>query len=307
MTEKNYNKRISSDELRRDLVRKRRRKKNEILIDPEKKHTIKSKRAPMFPIFMVKPSPKIQIYHGDCIQEMKRIPTGSVDMVCADPPYGITSCKWDSVINLDEMWIQLKRITKPCGAIVLFSAQPFTSRLVSSNYKMFKQELVWKKNVSTNFLNAKKMHLKKHENICVFYRKQTVFNPQFSHSTPYFTNRNGRAGRDSCYGTYRHTSTSRPDGKRNPVSILEYDVINNTKRVHPTQKPVNLIKYLIKTYSNPGDTVLDFVMGSGSTGIAAIQTGRAFIGIELDDKYFAVAKKRIRNASVTNEKIHDLL
>ena len=200
---------------------------------------------------------------GDCIDLMRDIEYNSIDMVCADPPYGTTRCKWDTIIPLEEMWKQLKRITKPNGAIVLTSGQPFTSSLVTSNLKMFKQCLVWKKNVASNFLNANRMHLLRHEDVCIFYSKQPTYNKQYTQGIPYTKRERLIDDSGECYGSIKkRTRVECTDGKRNPISVLEFDRPPDRKRQHPTQKPVELMKYFISTFSNKGDTVLDFCMGS---------------------------------------------
>ncbi len=227
---------------------------------------------------------------GECLERMKEIPDGSVDLILADPPYGTTACKWDSIIPLEPMWEQLNRIIKPNGAIVMTAAQPFTSVLITSNINMFKDCLVWKKNVASNFLNANRMHLKRHEDICIFYQKAPVYNKQMKHGEPYRNKRNGRDDSGDCYGSVSKRIDTVNSGERNPVSVLEFD---RQIGLHPTQKPVALMEYLIKTYTQEGETVLDFVMGSGTTGVACKNTGRKFIGIEKDEKYFEIAKKRI--------------
>lgn len=224
---------------------------------------------------------------------MKRIPDGSVDMVLADPPYGTTACKWDSIIPLEPMWEQLKRVTKPNSAIVMTAGQPFTSVLVASNLRMFRQELVWKKNVASNFLNANRMHLLRHENVVIFYSKQPTYNKQMSAGSAYVTKRTGKDDTGECYGSIQKRTDTVNDGSRNPISVLEYE---REVGLHPTQKPVALMEYLIKTYTNEGETVLDFTMGSGTTGVAAVNLKRKFIGIELDPGYFEIAKKRIGEA-----------
>lgn len=233
------------------------------------------------------------LMQGDCLERMKEIPSGSVDMVMADPPYNITSCKWDSIIPLEPMWEQLKRIIKPNGAIVMTAAQPFTTTLISSNMKMFKDCLVWKKNVASNFLNANRMHLKRHEDICIFYQKAPVYNKQMLDGEPYINKRSGKDDSGDCYGNISKRTETVNHGERNPISILEFD--RNTG-LHPTQKPVALMEYLIKTYTNEGETVMDFTCGSGTTGVACANTGRKFIGIELDLNYFNIALDRIEQA-----------
>ena len=230
------------------------------------------------------------LMQGDCLERMKEIPDGSVDMILTDPPYGTTACKWDSIIPLEQMWEQLKRIIKTNGAIVMTASQPFTSILISSNIKMFKDCIVWKKNVASNFLNANRMHLKRHEDVCIFYSKQPAFNKQLSNGEPYTQKRSGKDDTGECYGGISLRTDTNNEGTRNPVSVIEF---NRETGMHPTQKPVALMEYLIKTYTNEGETVLDFTMGSGTTGVAARNIGRKFIGIEMDDHYFEVAKGRI--------------
>ncbi len=229
---------------------------------------------------------------GDCLERMKEIPDGSVDMILADPPYGTTACKWDSIIPLEPMWEQLKRIIKPNGAIVMTASQPFTTKLISSNYEMFKYELIWNKCKSSNFMLSKKQILKMHENILVFYANQPIFNPATIE----------RKAKDKRPANIGNTKIVEVTGQKRIVvecksdEKLEGSVFELRDReygLHPTQKPVALMEYLIRTYTQEGDTVLDFCMGSGTTGLAAKNLGRKFIGIEKDEKYFEIAKKRI--------------
>ena len=240
---------------------------------------------------------KINLMHGDCLQLMKNIPDKSVDLVLTDPPYQVTACKWDSMIPLEPMWKELKRITKPNSAVVLMANQPFTSMLICSNLEMYKYNWVWNKNKSTGFLNAKKQPLRCLEDICVFYNKQPTYNPQKT------------TGHKPVNSFTKHTSDGETMGRtkvgisgggqtdRYPKNIIEMPVMNNDgshgDKVHPTQKPVALMEYLIKTYSNEGMTVLDFALGSGTTGVAAKNLNRDFIGIEMDENYFTIAKERI--------------
>jgi DNA modification methylase len=233
----------------------------------------------------------VLLYKGDCLEEMKKIPDGSVDLVLTDPPYGTTACKWDSVIPFEPMWEQLHRVIKGNGAIVLFGSEPFSSALRMSNIKRYKYDWVWEK-PHTGQLNAKRMPLKNIENIMVFYEFQPTYNPQFEHGEPYAIERKGYRGSE-CYGKQRDHSTI-SDGRRYPRQVLKYK--HDKNRIHPTQKPVELLEYLIRTYTNPGDTVFDFTMGSGSTGVACVNTNRNFIGIELDADYFKIAEKRIEDA-----------
>lgn len=238
---------------------------------------------------------KATLLQGDCLELMSRIPDGSIDMVLSDLPYGTTRCRWDTPINLQELWKQYRRVVKENGAIVLFSAQPFTTELISSNKAMYRYEWIWKKTQPSGFMNAKKMPLRTHENIEIFYRKPPTYNPQMTHghqrktATAYGTR---ELDGSSCYGreerNYTYDSTD-----RYPVDVLQYSTGDKSKRLHPTQKPVDLLEYLVKTYTNPGETVLDNCMGAGSTGVACLNTGREFVGIELDPEYYQIAKERI--------------
>ena len=239
---------------------------------------------------------KINLIHGDCLGAMKTIPDGSVDMVLTDPPYGTTQCKWDSVIPFEPMWEQLKRLTKKNGAIVMTASQPFTSALIMSNVKMFKYCWVWDKvNRPTGHLNAKKMPLRQTEDVLVFYRKPSTYNPQMTQGKPYTTT---GLKQSHNYGSQVKSKTVCADGMRYPRDLLKIsaDERGTVGRIHPTQKPVALMEYLIKTYTNEGETVLDFTMGSGTTGVAAKSLNRKFIGIELDEDYFNIAKERINNS-----------
>lgn len=249
----------------------------------------------------------INLIQGDCLEKMKDIPDGIVDCVITDPPYGTTACKWDSVIPFEPMWEQLKRITKKGGAIVLFGSQPFTSALVMSNPKMFKYEWVWFKNVPTGMAQAKYQPMKYHENLLVFCEgKIGTFNKIMEE-------RVGK-GKD-CYnyehycGENNHVKMEKVkkfyDAKLvNPSSVILFNVApNRINKLHPTQKPVALMEYLIRTYTNEGETVLDFTMGSGSTGVACKNLNRNFIGIELDPTYFEIAQQRIeKNLLLDNPK-----
>ena len=243
--------------------------------------------------------PKIELIQGDCLEKMKDIPDCSVDMVLTDPPYGTTACKWDSIIPLEPMWEQLKRVIKPNGAIVMTASQPFTTTLIASNIKMFKYCWVWEKDKPSNFALANKQPMKYHEDVCVFYQNQPLYNKQL---TDGHKPMNGQAS----YG--RTVNGSVPDlavvkrevgGRttRNPSTIQKFNTCKHNSGdksgFHPTQKPVALMEYLIKTYTNEGETVLDFTMGSGTTGVACKNLNRNFIGIELDSEYFKIAQERI--------------
>lgn len=238
----------------------------------------------------------INLMHGDCLELMKSIPDKSVDMILTDPPYGTTACKWDSVIDFKLMWEQLNRIIKDNGAIVLMSAQPFTSFLVCSNAEMFRYEIIWDKPAGTGFLNAKKMPMKNHENILIFYKRLPTYNPQMTHGHKRKISKN-KVNKSECYGK-SDVSCNYDSTSRYPRSVQTFSSDKQKESMHPTQKPVSLMEWLIKTYSNKHDTVLDFTMGSGSTGIACLNTNRNFIGIEKDDKYFEIAKNRIENHSL---------
>jgi len=238
-----------------------------------------------------------QIYNQDCIEFMKTLPDNSVDMCLTDPPYGTTACKWDTVIPFDEMWEQLKRVIKDNGAIVLFGSQPFSSRLICSNIDSFKYQWVWDKRRPSNPMLAKKQCLKVHEDILVFSSKPHLYYPQGVVETdgkprggvkPSKTELGfGKAIKED----YKQTKTGYPK------SILTFGT-DNTKNVHPTQKPVALLEYLIKTYTLENEIILDFTMGSGSTGVACLNTGRKFIGCELDEGYFEIAKNRLEQVNV---------
>jgi site-specific DNA-methyltransferase (adenine-specific) len=226
---------------------------------------------------------------------MKSIPDGSIDAIITDPPYGTTACKWDSVIPFDLMWEQLNRIIKPNGAIVLTSNQPFTSVLITSNLKMFRYCWVWDKvNRYTGYANANKMPLKRTEDVCVFYKKLPTYNKQMINGKPYKYTR--KANKEKHLGINGLTDRKGGsfDGKRNPYNIINIKGdIKKEMGIHPTQKPIELMEYLIKTYTNENETVLDFTMGSGTTGVAAKNLNRNFIGIEMDDNYFKIAEERI--------------
>ena len=234
-------------------------------------------------------------YLGDCLDLMKDIEDKSIDMILCDLPYGTTACKWDTIIPFEPLWEQYKRIIKDNGAIVLTASQPFTSALVMSNPDMFRYELLWIKEQGTGNLNSNKIPLKQHENISVFYKSLPLYNPQMTEGKPYTIKRQkntnvifGKTGTKDGYKT-------KNKGERYPTSTLYFNrELKN--RYHPTQKPVPLFEYLIKTYTNEGDLVLDNCMGSGTTAIACINTGRNFIGIEKDEEYFNIAQKRVKEA-----------
>ena len=233
----------------------------------------------------------VDLYEGDCLNILPKLADNSVDMLLVDLPYGTTACKWDSVIPLDQLWNQYNIICKKNAAMVFTAAQPFTTILASSNIENFKYEWIWEKPQGTNPMNAKVMPLKSHENILVFYRKKPTYNPQMWYSTPYsgFSSNVSKIG--EVYGSQQSKHRDNPEGSRYPKTILKY---KQEKGLHPTQKPVGLMEYLIKTYTNEDEIVLDNTMGSGTTGVACMNTNRKFIGIESDKKYFDIAKQRIK-------------
>ena len=258
----------------------------------------------------------IKLLQGDCLEKMKLIPDGSIDAIITDPPYGTTACKWDSVIPFDLMWEQLNRIIKPNGAIVLFAQQPFSSLLLVSNIKNYRHRFLWEKDKCANFMVAKAQPLKYTEDILVFcnvgfldnqFKKLIgTYNPQM---------RKGKGNdRDLKKIVDKSKNLDDINKRENPTKLklsnnsakqrFPKDILNVTsehKRIHPTQKPVELMEYLIKTYTNENETVLDFTMGSGSTGVACKNLNRNFIGIEMDNKYFELAKNRIENHIVIKD------
>lgn len=235
----------------------------------------------------------VELYNGDCLEIMKDIKDKSIDMILCDLPYQITNCKWDLLIPFEPLWEQYKRIIKDNGAIVLFGSQPFTSKLILSNLKMFKYELIWDKVQGKQPFLAKIQPMKSHENILVFCKGKTLYNPQMREGKPYTDKRKGQNVKTEHYTKFERQDYENKS-TRYPVSILKFNN-PNYKGMHPAAKPVPLLEYLIKTYTNEGETVLDNCIGSGSTGIACVNTNRNFIGIELDENYFNIAKKRIED------------
>ena len=247
----------------------------------------------------------MRLYKGDCLEVMKEIESGSIDAIITDPPYGTTACKWDSVIDFELMWEQLNRIIKPNGAIVLFGSQPFTSVLISSNLKMFAHCWVWEKNTCSNFLLGGDRPLIYMEDVIIFSKakyhvnskNKATYNPILKKGVSAIVkNKEQMKGFREITGRPNPTilKTKNRDGLL-PKNIIKFDAIK--KKQHPTQKPVDLMEYLIKTYTNENETVLDFTMGSGSTGVACVNTNRNFIGIEMDDSYFEIAQQRIKEAN----------
>jgi site-specific DNA-methyltransferase (adenine-specific) len=254
---------------------------------------------------------QINLIHGDCLELMKSIPSGSVDMILCDLPYGTTACKWDSVIPFEPLWEQYKRIIKDNGAIVLTASQPFTSALVMSNLKMFRYEWIWEKDNGTNFPSVNFQPFRVHENVLVFGKFQITFNkngvynynPQKTTGKSYMCTSGNqkhdtiREGSSASKGNYLTIN----NGDRYPRSVQKFNRDKN--KIHPTQKPVALFEYLIKTYTNEGDLVMDNTMGSGTTGVACVNTNRRFLGMEKDDKYFEIAKKRIEEAKIVKSSL----
>lgn len=234
----------------------------------------------------------VELINGEAIEEMRKMEDNSVDFICVDLPYGTTQNKWDEIIPLDEMWKEFHRVIKFNGCIALTAAQPFSSKLVMSNIKNFKYEMIWEKTISSGQLNVKHQPLRNHESILIFYKKRPVYNEQKTKGEPYSINRKADY-KDGNYGKQRDNSKVN-EGYRHAKSVLK---ISNPriKNGHPTQKPLELMSHLIKMYTNEGDTVLDCCMGSGTTGVASSILKRRFIGIELDKKYFDGAVERIKN------------
>ena len=266
----------------------------------------------------------MKLIQGDCLKEMTKIESGSIDLILADPPYGTTACKWDSIIPLEPMWEQLKRVIKPNGAIVLFGREPFSSYVRISNIKNYKYDWIWEKSKATNFLFAKQMPLIAHEDIIVFYKNKPTYNPQKTKGKPYNKGIEKRTEIEAVGRIGNGNLIENKTGLRNPRSVQYFVTAEREGKLHPTQKPVALMEYLIKTYTNspcencggggfvesisldcdiqtctdckgikPRETVLDFTMGSGTTGVACRNLNRDFVGIELDEKFFEIARRRI--------------
>ena len=236
---------------------------------------------------------KKEILLGDCLELMKDIPNGSIDMILCDLPYGTTACKWDTIIPFEPLWEQYKRIIKDNGAIVLTASQPFTSALVMSNIKDFRYEIIWEKGKATGHTLAKKRQLKAHENICIFYKKQPNYNPQMTIGRPFKGRNNIKVyKKPSEEWNIKQGSRADNNGTRYPRSVIKISNVNK-KNQHPTQKPVALFEYLIKTYTNEGDLVLDNCAGSGTTAIACLNMNRQFIVMEKEQKYYDIILKRV--------------
>ena len=245
-----------------------------------------------------------KIYQGDCLILMKEIPDKSVNLILCDLPYGVTARnEWDVIIPFDILWGEYVRIIKDNGCIVLTAIQPFASVVVMSNLKLFKYEWIWEKTQGTGFLNAKKQPLRNHEQVLVFYKSQPTYNPQMWQSTPYTAKRLDKSY-STNYGKQTRVDTINTDGKRYPLTVQKFKYDSN--KVHPTQKPIELFEYIIKTYTNEGDLVLDNCIGSGTTALACLNLNRNFIGIELEQSYVDIANKRITEVKAgCNADSHD--
>ena len=240
---------------------------------------------------------KIDLKCGDCLELMKEIPDKSIDMILCDLPYGTTACKWDDIIPFELLWEQYNRIIKDNCAIVLFGSEPFSTLLRYSNLKMYRYDWIWKKTKAQGFLNSKKMPMKDYENIMVFYKSLPTYNPQNVAYGNFNNFRKSKIGKtEDVYGTEKEFKNSKVGNY--PKQIIEFSNPSNKGHLHPTQKPVALLEYLIKTYTNENDLVLDNCMGSGSTGVACVNTNRNFIGIELVPEYFEIAKERIKSTTI---------
>lgn len=246
-----------------------------------------------------------QIVKGDCLEVMPELPDKSVDLILCDLPYGTTACKWDIIIPFEPLWKQYERIIKPTGAIVLTAGQPFTTLLIASNMKLFRYTWVWDKGRGTNFQLAKKQPMKCHEDVCVFYKKQPTYSPQWWYDKPYKVGGHKRTKTIEGLGAESTAANICPatvsaDGRRYPLSIIRFT--RDKEKLHPTQKPVSLFEYLIRTYSNEGEVVLDNCIGSGTTAVAAMRSKRHFIGIEFEQEYVDLSNKRIAEEANVSKK-----
>ena len=237
---------------------------------------------------------KVELMHGNCLELMKNIPDNSIDLVLCDLPYSSSKRKvtwndWDCEIDLNALWKEYNRVLKINGVVLLFASDLFSAELVMSNYKNYKYKWIWQKEAGTGFLNAKRMPLRDFEEILVFYKKQPTYNPQMRLGKPYKITKGSKS---SNYCKTDKIVTTVNDGSRYPLTVLKFN--RDKEKLHPAEKPVALLEYLIMTYTKEDDAVLDNCMGSGSTGVACVNTNRNFIGIELDENYFKIAKERIK-------------
>ena len=236
---------------------------------------------------------RFELHQGDCMEMIKKIPGYSIDLILCDLPYGITANKWDTVLDLTLLWTEYERVLKPHGVVVLFASQPFTTSVISSNKTLFKYVWYWEKNRATGHLSAQKQPMRKIEDLCVFYKAPCLYQPQMSIGKPY-SHSGGKNHNGTTYGARSIQKQSIENkGTRYPTNILNFDTVGQKGRNHPSEKPVDLLLYLIKTYTKEHDTILDNCMGSGSTGVAAASSSRKFIGIELNEEFFNIARQRI--------------
>lgn len=238
---------------------------------------------------------KKEVLLGDCLELMKDIPNGSIDMILCDLPYGTTACKWDTIIPFDKLWEQYERIIKPNGVIALFGREPFSSKLRLSNENNYKYDWIWEKSKATNFLFSKQMPLIAHEDIMIFYKKLPTYNPQKTKGKPYNKGIEKRNEIEAVGKIGNGNLLINESGDRNPRSVIYFRTAESEGKLHPTQKPIALFEYLIKTYTNEGELVLDNTAGSGTTAIACLNTNRQFIVMEKEEQYFNIIKKRIEN------------
>ena len=250
---------------------------------------------------------KYELFNADCLEKMKDIPDKSIDLILCDLPYGTTKCKWDVIIPFESLWINYNRIIKDNGVIALFGTEPFSSKLRMSNLKMYKYDLYWEKEKPVNFLQLKKRFGKKTENICIFYKNQPYYNPQKYKTDKLVTNNPRQKDNSSIVSAigFKNINKYKDDGSRFPCDILRFNRVALGKSLHPTEKPVALLEYLIKSYTRESELILDNCMGSGSTGVACINTNRNFIGIEKNNYYFEIAKKRLEEAEKDKETMLD--
>lgn len=245
-----------------------------------------------------------EILQGDCLELMKQIPAGSIDMIWSDLPYQSTQNHWDYMIDLDQMWEQYHRIIKDNGCIALWGQAPFSHILAMSNLQNFKYEWVIEKTKATGHLNAKKMPMKAHENVLIFYKKLPIYNPQMTEGHTPVHNYTKHTTDGSCYGATKVGISGGGSTQRYPRDVLKFKWDTQKSNLHPTQKPIEACEYFIKTYTNDNDVVFDGCMGSGTTGVAALNLGRKFIGMELDEKYFEIAKERINDCAVKQQSLY---